>query len=228
LVLAVDEVPTPLEGGGVAVRTSAVVLKILDLGLARLSEREDGRGNPHRPNLTVAGTVMGTADYVAPEQARDSRQADTRTDIHALGCTFYYALAAGVPFPGGTPAEKMLKQQLDEPPPVEKLRPDIPPALAAILRCMMAKDPARRYQTPADLAAAVARLADARPATLPVAQPPPQAAAPSDDERLIVPSARADRRALRMSRILVWLVAVAGLLGLGVLTLVVLLWAIYR
>jgi serine/threonine protein kinase len=98
---------------------------------------------------------MGTADYMAPEQARDSREADIRSDLYSLGCTFYYALTGQVPFPGGTAIEKMLHHQLDEPAPVEKFRPDLPGPLAAILRRMMAKRPEDRYQTPAELAAAV-------------------------------------------------------------------------
>jgi serine/threonine protein kinase len=98
---------------------------------------------------------MGTADYIAPEQARDSREADIRSDIYSLGCTFYFALAGQVPFPGGTAMEKLLRHQLNEPAPLEQFRPDLPPPLGAILRRMMAKQAADRFQTPAEVAAAI-------------------------------------------------------------------------
>ncbi len=74
--------------------------------------------------MTRKGTVMGTPDYIAPEQALDSHTVDIRADLYCLGCTFYYLLTGRVPFPGGTLTEKLLKHQLDEPRPVEQLRPE--------------------------------------------------------------------------------------------------------
>jgi serine/threonine protein kinase len=131
-------------------------IRILDLGLARLNEDDLRAERGSKLGLTQEGSVMGTADYMAPEQARDSRQADIRSDIYSLGCAFYFALAGQVPFPGGGPMEKMLHHQLDEPAPVEKFRPDLPAMLPAILRRMMAKQADQRYQTPAEIVAAVA------------------------------------------------------------------------
>jgi serine/threonine-protein kinase len=142
-------------------------VKILDLGLARLCE--EGPGAPARLALTKLGAVVGTADYMAPEQARDSREADIRSDIYALGCTFYFALAGRPPFAGGTALEKLMRHQLDEPEPIEQLRPDVPPGLAAVLRRMMAKAPLERYQTPAEVFAALEPFATAEsPAPEPV------------------------------------------------------------
>ena len=101
---------------------------------------------------------MGTPDYIAPEQARDSHTADIRADLYSLGCTLYFLLTGRAPFPGGSLTEKLLKHQMDEPRPVEELRPETPPAVAAVVRKLMAKRPGDRYQTPAEAAAALASV----------------------------------------------------------------------
>ena len=137
------------------------MVKILDLGIARLCEESADR--PRRTVLTQLGVIMGTADYMAPEQARDSREADARSDIYALGCTLYFALTGRAPFPGGNALEKMLAHQLDEPIPLESLRPDVSPALAGVVRRMMAKQPAERYQTAKEVAEALAPFAALAP-----------------------------------------------------------------
>jgi serine/threonine-protein kinase len=142
-------------------------VKILDLGLARLSEGAvEGQLQP----LTHVGTVMGTTDFMSPEQGRDSRTADARSDLYSLGCTLYFALTGKPPFPGGTALEKLMHHQLDEPEPVEKLRPDVPPALAAVLRKLMAKDPVARYQTGVEVADALVNACTAAPAPAPPAE----------------------------------------------------------
>jgi eukaryotic-like serine/threonine-protein kinase len=135
-------------------------LRILDLGLARISEEDISGEHAGKIALTQEGAVMGTADYMAPEQARDCRAADIRSDIYSLGCTFYFALTGHVPFPGGSAIEKILHHQLDEPVMLEKFRPDLPAPVRAILRRMMAKPPADRFQTPAEVVAAVEPLCD--------------------------------------------------------------------
>ena len=130
------------------------VVKVLDLGLARLQQRSaDGAV---AAGLTQSGAVMGTPDYMAPEQALDSHQVDIRADVYSLGCTLYYLLTGKPPFPGGEMTEKLIKHQLQEPVPVEQLRPDVPSGVAAIVRKLMAKKPEDRYQTPAEVAEALA------------------------------------------------------------------------
>jgi serine/threonine protein kinase len=132
---------------GAAVATATEVVKIVDLGLSRLND--DGE---IKKELTQTGTMMGTPDYMAPEQAMNSHLVDIRTDIYSLGCTFYFALTGRPPFGGGNPLEKLMRHQLGEPEPLETLRPEVPPVLALILRRMMAKKPEDRYQTPLELA----------------------------------------------------------------------------
>ena len=103
---------------------------------------------------------MGTLDYLAPEQARDTHSADTRADIYSLGCTLYHMLTGQIPFPGGTATEKLLKHQMDVPPPVRQLAPNVLPDLAQVLAKMMAKDVDERYQTPAEVAEALSPWVD--------------------------------------------------------------------
>jgi len=131
--------------------TGRPVVKILDMGLARLEGDDDATSQ-----LTQEGSVMGTLDYLAPEQAQNSRLADIRSDLYSLGCTFYFALTGQVPFPGGTATEKLLRHRLDEAPAVDKVRSDVPPGVAAVIGKLMAKKPEDRFQTPAELADALA------------------------------------------------------------------------
>jgi serine/threonine-protein kinase len=127
-------------------------VKLLDLGLARVRLSEDT--TPDVP-LTQDGAVMGTPDYMAPEQAEDSRRVDIRADIYSLGCTLYHILTGRPPFPGGSVMEKLIKHRLEEPRPIEALRGDMPAGLGSIVRKMMAKDANARYATPAEVAAAL-------------------------------------------------------------------------
>jgi serine/threonine protein kinase len=124
------------------------LVKLLDLGLARFS-RDDGE------DLTkqhAGKSVLGTADFVAPEQALDSHAADIRSDLYSLGCTFYYLLTGQPPFGEfRSLGQKLMAHQNREPRPVRELRPEIPEDLAAVLARMIAKKPADRYQTPVEL-----------------------------------------------------------------------------
>jgi len=124
-----------------------VLVKILDFGLARLH----GKSTGDTIALRGESSVLGTPDYIAPEQSRDIHAADIRSDLYSLGCVFYFALTGRVPFPGDNAVEKLIKHLTEQPEPVEKVREDVPPTLAAIVRRLMAKDPADRYQTPAEL-----------------------------------------------------------------------------
>jgi tRNA A-37 threonylcarbamoyl transferase component Bud32 len=133
-------------------------VKVLDMGVARFL-KPDETDSPGA-DLTRTGAVMGTPAYLAPEQARDARQVDIRGDIYSLGCTLYQLLSGQVPFRGESLAEVVLGHQLLEPPPLTEIRADIPPALQAILRKMMAKQPEARYQTPAEVAEALAEFAE--------------------------------------------------------------------
>jgi serine/threonine-protein kinase len=120
-------------------------VKVLDFGLARLATDED-------TSATTEGMILGTPDYIAPEQAANARAADIRSDIYSLGCTLYFSLTGQPPFPKGSFVEKLTLHSTKEPEPIRTLRPDVPAELAEILARMMAKDPRRRYQTPVEVA----------------------------------------------------------------------------
>jgi serine/threonine protein kinase len=141
------------------------VVKLLDMGLARLRGGPETALAPHgelTTTLTPVGGVvmMGTPDYLAPEQALDFHGADIRADIYSLGCTLYYLLTGQPPFPGGTLPQKLVRHQRSEPPPIQQFRRDVPSELDQVLRRMLAKDPADRYSTPADVAAALKEVLD--------------------------------------------------------------------
>jgi formylglycine-generating enzyme required for sulfatase activity len=141
------------------------LIKVADLGLARLPRSLNEEVTAALTSGAGAGTLtpqnaalMGTADYLAPEQALDFHRADIRADIYSLGCTMYYLLTGQPPFPGSTLAEKLLRHQQAEPPPLEQLRADVPAGLSAVVGKMLAKRPEDRYQTPGDLAAELSAL----------------------------------------------------------------------
>jgi formylglycine-generating enzyme required for sulfatase activity/serine/threonine protein kinase len=148
--------------------TRAGQVKILDFGLARfVSETATAEGegvvagHPLPVHLTSFGSAMGTPDYIAPEQSSDARSADARADIYALGCTLYFLLAGRPPFADESVVEKVRAHAERAPRPIRELRPEVPDGLAEVLVRMMAKDPGQRYQTPAEVAEALARFAGA-------------------------------------------------------------------
>lgn len=116
-------------------------VKLLDMGLARMTDDEASLTLDNNEN------VLGTADYLAPEQALNSHKADTRADIYSLGCTLYFLLTGHPPFPDGTISERLLKHQVEQAPSIFKDRQDAPTALVNICIRMMAKRPEERYQT---------------------------------------------------------------------------------
>jgi serine/threonine-protein kinase len=131
------------------------VVKISDFGLARLHRPNVPGGQTPHTILTRDNTVMGTPDYLSPEQARNLHKTDIRSDLYSLGCTFYFLLSGQVPFPGGTSLEKLIRHSSEQPTPLSELRRDVPAPILAIVQRLMAKHPRDRFQTPAELATAL-------------------------------------------------------------------------
>ena len=119
--------------------------KLVDMGLARRFERDADHG------LTQSGMTLGTFDYISPEQARDPRDVDVRSDLYSLGCTLFQMLTGRPPFPGGTVLQKLLQHQEEPPPEIRGLNPAVPAELARIITKLMAKNRDRRYQSPEQL-----------------------------------------------------------------------------
>jgi serine/threonine protein kinase len=167
------------------------LVKLTDMGLALTAE------DAERFRVTRAGTTVGTVDYLAPEQARDSSSADIRSDIYALGCTLYHMLAGQPPFPEGGLGERVLKHLNAPPPDVRRFNPDVSAGLWAVLQKMLAKSPDDRYQTPAEL------LDDLRSPPEPKPEPEPEAAPavrPSEPRQRPAASAQADKGPLARRR----------------------------
>lgn len=125
------------------------VIKVLDLGLARITTDKESLTLLHKEN------VLGTTDYLAPEQALDSHNVDHRADIYSLGCTFYFLLTGRPPFPEGSLAQRLLKHQSEEPDPITKTRSACPAALVEICQKMIAKKRINRYESMAEVAQAL-------------------------------------------------------------------------
>ncbi len=136
-------------------RTDKGDIKILDLGLALVNQDDS-------ESLTVLHNekVMGTADYLSPEQAVNSHKVDCRADIYSLGCTLYYLLTGHPPFPKGTLAQRIAMHQSKEPADIRESRPGCPDALIDVCQKMMKKDPQDRYQTCAEIKSVLDELVD--------------------------------------------------------------------
>lgn len=141
-------------------------IRILDFGLARLAREREipiaAGGGPPRDQmrqtadaLTLAGTVLGTPDYIAPEQAMDARQADIRADIYSLGCTCYFLLTGLPPYPTGSAMDKLIAHSERTPTSILEHRADVPADILAIVRRMMERKPDDRYQAPREIAQAM-------------------------------------------------------------------------
>ncbi|HEY1377871.1 MAG TPA: protein kinase [Gemmataceae bacterium] len=175
-------------------------VRLLDLGLAR------SFGEAAAATLTAQGVLLGTADYLAPEQWDQPHAADTRSDIYSLGCTLYHLLTGHPPFGGGpfkSLPSKMRAHREVPPPPLGPYCPEAPPGLVAVLNRMLAKDPAERFATPAEVAAALrpftpgadlVRLLDASDATARPRAVPVDAATPAPGAWETGPDRRTGRR----------------------------------
>ena len=147
------------------------IVKILDFGLAKAV-----RGEETVTYLTAAGAMLGTPAFMAPEQAQDAASADVRSDIYSLGCTLYYLLTGAPPFTGKSHFAILQAHTSTEAPSLSRLRAGVSAELAAVAAKMLAKEPARRYQQPIEVAKALAPIIKAA-AQLPTEKPP----APRED-----------------------------------------------
>lgn len=129
-------------------------LKLIDLGLAR-----SPKANESDNSLTATGVTLGTYDYLSPEQARDSRTADVRSDLYSLGCTLFFMLTAQPPYPQGTPIEKIIQHSSEKRPKPSDYRADLPSGFDTMVSRLLAIDPDDRYQRPAELIADIQELA---------------------------------------------------------------------
>ncbi|MFQ5731213.1 MAG: WD40 repeat domain-containing serine/threonine-protein kinase [Planctomycetaceae bacterium] len=208
--------------------------KILDMGLARVEK--DAATASTETGITQDGAVMGTVDYMAPEQARDARAADARADLYSLGATLYFLLAGRPPLPGGSTIEKLHRLANEEPEAIGSVRPDCPQELAAVVHRLLEKDPLRRYTTAGDVVRALQPFAAERIAGRPAVTVAVQAAAETKrepenemtieqpvpfvtEDRLPTVMSMVRRPKQRSSKMLWWAVGLAVLLiavGVGV------------
>lgn len=138
-------------------------VKVVDLGLARLAVRDDdGDGR-----TSYIDELVGTLDYVSPEQAQDPNAADARSDLYGLGCTLYYLLTGRAPFADRLMLKKLMAHAIDRPSPVDTVRGDVPAGLIAILDRLMAKDPGARFGSADELIDAIDELGLERPPSPP-------------------------------------------------------------
>jgi serine/threonine protein kinase len=144
-------------GADQADTTMNSTVKILDIGLGR-ALFDDGAGESGPVNLTSTGDQLGTPLYCAPEQTRDARQADIRSDIYSLGCVLYNTLAGHPPFEDKGPIRLMLSHANEPPPRLARLNLGEPPGLQEVLDRMLAKDPALRFPTPGQTAQELRRF----------------------------------------------------------------------
>jgi hypothetical protein len=150
-------------------------VKILDLGLAR----RNAPGEDEEHSLTAAGVALGTPKFMAPEHARDARRADARSDLYSLGCAFYYLLTGRAPFGERTQREEELAHALEEPRAIQEVRPEVPPAVGAVVHKLLAKRPEERYPSARALLEALQQEGAGEPAAgrAPEELPEPRAGA---------------------------------------------------
>ncbi len=140
------------------------LIKLLDFGLSKATSEQSANGmefvgavgsDDFGGHLTCTGDMLGTPGFIAPEQITDSQQADIRADIYSLGCTLYYLLSGEAPFSNRSLVEVLTAHRTLRAPPLDQVRSEVPADLAAIVARMMAKEPADRFQEPAEVAEAL-------------------------------------------------------------------------
>ncbi|MBI2806362.1 MAG: serine/threonine protein kinase [Planctomycetes bacterium] len=221
--------------------------KILDFGLARLQTVDAPRA---KSVLAKENTVMGTPDFLSPEQSTNLHDVDIRSDLYSLGCTFYYLLTGEVPFPGGSVMEKVLRHHRELPAAPETLRPALPPKIGAIVSRLLAKNPADRFQTPDELMEALAPHAAPSVMDWPIAapstgerasqenielaeetqvdtEPRAQSSTQISDADSILEWVDVNRRKRRLARRVTLILVVAALLALGIALTGLLGWALF-
>jgi serine/threonine-protein kinase len=139
-------------------RNPEPVVKILDWGLARLKPAQGTTADSTFDLDAEKGLLIGTADYIAPEQAQDATLVDARADIYSLGCVLYFLLTGRPPFAGPSLIQKLMQHREEPPPALPAQGPDAPDDLNAVLQRMMAKQPEQRFQIPLLAAAALRRF----------------------------------------------------------------------
>ena len=141
-------VPLPGAEGEDRGSTKNRLVKVLDIGTGRALFADDVTEDGKPFELTNDGDLLGTPDYMAPEQARDAHTADVRADIYSLGCVLYHCLAGRPPFPDANLVKKMIRHATEPPAPLRGFNPQVPDGLQQIVDWMLAKDPGKRYPTP--------------------------------------------------------------------------------
>jgi serine/threonine-protein kinase len=124
--------------------------------LSAMSPMDDGSNE----DLAVLGTIVGSYEYMAPEQAQDARAADHRSDIYSLGCTLYHCLSGRPPFVDADPLQVTMRHAQEPPPPIRSLAPKVPAELEEAINTMLAKSPKDRFQSMEDVARALEQFAD--------------------------------------------------------------------
>jgi len=146
---------TPAPTGGATETTLYSLIKIMDIGMGRATFDESSQMPDPDTQLTSDGTILGSADYLAPEQARSAHDSDIRADIYSLGCVLYHLLTGQPPFPDENMLSQIVRHATEPPRPVRELAPMTPDGLQQVLNWMMAKDPNHRYPTPSQAAQAL-------------------------------------------------------------------------
>jgi serine/threonine protein kinase len=149
-------------------------VKILDIGLGRALFDEGTPGDVDVGDLTNEGTLLGTPNYMAPEQARNAHAADVRSDLYSLGCVFYEMLTGQTPFTDEKHLDQIRRHLQDTPRPLRAINPALPEEFQGVMDSLLAKDPAQRYATASQAARAVKALAPQLPEPRPLADPGPQ------------------------------------------------------